>query len=433
MSTNYPRLSAGILDAPQRGRMGTGQKTRTRTVIGAGGGGGGGGDGSVVTAVMPISAQTYGDRLLADTHLSKCALLRVVHRFMQEYAAHTRRHGADLYIKVCSYRVSSAPRSAFDSAARANLLRPNMEWCPLYLTHHTDLEDARVNVVLRPYAPEAVVTLPQVAQPPSAAVTGDVTSVAPVSMLQVGGVEFAICEPLTMGITVVCNGAAVDRSMRPSHLHDLTHKAAAAHRAGKSAGLFYHALAQEPVHDWQSPEDVCMPTEYLSKTSEGVHVVLYNAGRGEREHPLTRQMLPTIAVALRDIHLSMDGLFSTSDPPRWPMALAFMQLCKTNSTPGMLDRAKAVMEAYRAARDVQHEMEDAFLCSEYVSDDTYGIPAYRQLEERHISCGSRMYDPLEDVPPERTGAHHHHHHSRHYHHRMPRHTEHDSKPQCAIC
>lgn len=430
MSTNYPRLSMGLPDAAVRHAGGIRaapplQRLRTRTPVGEE-------DGApVVTSVAPITPQTHGDRLLADTHLSKCAFLRVVHRFVQEYS---RQREADLYIRVCCYRVPAAPRSVFDSAARADLLHPHMEWCALHLTHQTDLEDARVHLVLRPHAPEAIVTLPHVARPPSDTVACE-QQYAPSSTLQVGHLEFALCEPLTLGVSIVCNGAAVDRSMRPGHLHDLPHRAVAAHRAGKSAGLFFHALAQEPLHEWHSPDDVCMPTEYLSKTSEGVHVVLYNAGRGEREHSLTRQMLPTIAVALRDVHLSMDELFSTSEPPRWPMALAFMQLCKLKNSPSMVDRAKAVLEAYRAARNIQHEMEDTLLCSEFVSDDTYGIPAYRQLQEYQVGGGggaARGFDALDSAPMDHSRGHTHPRRAHPSHSRQ--YSPHNAtKPQCAIC
>lgn len=431
MSTNYPRISVGMPDISVHGRASAAQRSRLRTAPLAS-------DASAVTTVKSLPPQSHGDRLLADAHLSKCAFLRVVHRFVQEYAAYTRRHGSDLYIKVYNYRVPAAPRSVFDTAARTNLLQPNMEWCPLYLTHQTDLEDARVHLVMRPHAPEAIVTLPNVIRAPADTVScdqsGAVASSSTTSpMLQVGGMEFALCEPLTLGINIVCSGAAVDRSMRPSQMHELSHKAAAAHRAGRSAGLFYHALAQEPLHEWHAADDVCMPTEYLSKTSEGVHVVLYNAGRGEREHPLTHQLMPTVAVALRDVHLSMDELFSTSEPPRWPMVLAFMQLCKLNNSPPMMDRAKAVLEAYRAARSVQHEMEDTFLCSEYVSDDTYGTPAYRQMQEYYptIAPTTAVHDFVdqreEDVSDRMhtRRAHHHHSHTNR--------STHSAKPQCAIC
>lgn len=410
MSNTFPGLSVGMPDVPSsKGPVRRVQGQRAIRAIPSGAG--------AVAAASAMSPQSYGDRLLADAHLSKCAFLRVVHRFIDEYAACIRRNGADLFIKACNYRAPQVPRSTFEPMAHANL-RPSMEWCPLYLTHQTDLADARVHVVLRPYAPEAVVTLPQVVRPPSGVVAPDA------SVLQVGQMEFPLCEPLTIGITVVCSGAAVDRSMVKSDMHELTHKASVAHRSGKSAGLFYHALAQEPLHEWRSVDDVCSPTEYLSKTSEGVHVVLYQAGRGEREHSYTRQLMPTVAIALRDIHLSMDDLFSISDPPRWPMVLAFMQLCKPSPTPSMQERAKAVLEAYRAARSVQHEMEDALLCSEYVSDDTYGTPAYHQLQEHHVR-DTPDYPPTEredmgrrSRPPMRT--------QREY-------NPHAAKPQCAIC
>ena len=428
MSTNYPRLSVGMPDISVSGRAGS-RRPKQRSALAS--------DSSTVSVTTSLPPQSHGDRLLADAHLSKCAFLHVVHRFIQEYAAYTRRHGSDLFIKVYNYRMPAAPRSVFDTPARASLLQPSMEWCPLYLTHQTDLADVRVHLVMRPHASEAIVTLPHVVRAPTEVVSRD-QSAAASSVLQVGGMEFALCDPLTLGVNIVCSGAAVDRSMRPSHLHELPSRAAVAHRAGKSAGLFYHALAQEPLHEWRSPDDVCMPTEYLSKTSEGVHVVLYNAGRGEREHSLTHQLMPTVALALRDVHLSMDDLFSLSEPPRWPMTLAFMQLCKLNNSPAMLERAKAVLEAYRTARSVQQEMEDTFLCSEYVSDDTYGAPAYRQMQEYYPTIAAREFDALEDAP-ERTqmggGSEvvQQHHHARHAHHSRSRRDAYDSKPQCAIC
>jgi hypothetical protein len=365
MSISYPVLSAGLTDKPVGGRR-PGDSHRTKPN----------------PAAHAMSIQSTGDRLLAEVYDSKCSLLRLVHRFIQEYIAQVRHQGPDLFIKTCNYRQRPTPRGIFDSGRVC--LHPHMEWTALHLAQHSDPTDARVFLILQPYVPDAVVTLPQILtqsspvdMPPTIGYTADDGS----NLMRVGAMEYALCDPLTLVATIVCNGAAVDRSMRPSEMHELSTKAQAARKASKSAGVFYHALMQEPTCDWQSVDEACSATEYLSKTSEGVKTVMYNAGEGEREHPFTRGLVPAIAMALREVHLSMDELFSVSDPPRWPMVLAFMQLCKPGVSTQMVTKAKAVIEAYRNARITQHDFEDRFLCADYISEYANGTPAYNKLQE----------------------------------------------------
>lgn len=337
-----------------------------------------GADAVQTTAVAP----SWGDRLLAESHEAKCLFLKLVRRFLQEYKAQVDRYGPDLFINTCNYRQSTARRSALNDTAHLTLV-PSMEWSPMYPVQHTSDADARIYWILQPYVPHAVVTLPHV--PGSA----DRSSSHPAGYSDAPLTDMIpLCEPLILSVTILCAGTAVDRSMNPSNLHEIPGRASAAHRAGRKVGIFYHALAQEPMYEYQEDTTVLedggiCPSEYLSKTSDGVRVVMYNAGVAEREHPTTRELMPSVALGLRDVHLSMDDLFSSAEPPRWPMVLAFMQLCKKTLTPQMSEKAKAVLEGYRNARYMQHTLEDKLLCSEFLSNSMSCAPAYSQMQESH--------------------------------------------------
>lgn len=371
MSTTYPAISVGPSDRARAPHTSHGPPPKATRIMGAA---------DPNATPTQISAPSWGDRLLSETHSAKCLLLSLVRQFLQEYALQVSMNGPDLSIRTCNYVMRNTRRSTFESSSNLTLV-PEIGWTMLNPSKLSAPDEDRVYWTLQPDNYKAVITLPHIPQK-----TTDFSTCIPPGMNDLDMNVLPLLDPLVFGVTILCDGAAVDRSMHPQNIREIPARAAAAHRAGKNAGVFFHGLIQEPLCEWQENSDGFCPTEYLSKTSDGVRTVIYNAGEGEREHPLTRHLVRTVALGLRDIHLSMDDLFSTTHPPRWPMVLAFMQLCKRSVTPQMSYKAMAVLEAYGYARQKQFDLEDRLLCAEFLSDHMYGAPAYSQMQESYLSA-----------------------------------------------